>query len=72
MTPLSVVVVRRRPSSSLDIGVRFVTANAIELKLATDVPLGDSHSETESRSDLIPGLATRGQYVKTQKVLLRP
>ena len=46
---------------------RFVTANATELKLATDVPLGDSYSETLSRSVLIPGFATWGRYVKTQK-----
>ena len=51
---------------------RFVTTNATELKLGTQVPLGDSYSETELRSDLITGLATRGRYVKTQKVLYLP
>ena len=56
----------------LKIVARFVTANTTELKLATDVPLGDSYSETEARSDLISGLATRGRYVKTQKVLYLP
>ena len=48
---------------------RFVMANAIELKLHTHVPLGDRYSETEPRPHFISGLATRGQYVKTQKVL---
>ena len=62
----------RRQHRQLKMVARFVTANATELKLATDVPLGDSYSDIESRSDLIPGLATRGRYVKTQKVLLRP
>ena len=56
----------------LKMTARFVTTNATELKLATNVPLGDSYPETESWSDLILGLATRGQYVKTQKVLLQP
>ena len=62
----------RRRHRQLQMVARFVTANAIKLKLATDVPLSDSYSETELRSDLIPGLATRGRYVKTQKVLLHP
>ena len=47
---------------------RFVTAEAIELKLSTHVPLGDRYSETESRPHIIPGLATRGRYVKIEKV----
>ena len=50
----------RRRHRQLTMVARFVTADATELKLATDVPLGDSYSETESRSDMIPGLATRG------------
>ena len=48
---------------------RFVMANAIELKLHTHVPLGDHYSETQPRHHIIPRLATRGQHVKTQKVL---
>ena len=59
----------RRRHRQLTMVARFVTADATELKLATDVPLGDSYSDIESRSDLILGLATRGRYVKTQKVL---
>ena len=62
----------RRRHRQLKMVARFVTTDAFELKLATYVPLGDSYSETKSRPDLIPGLATRGQYVKTQKVLLHP
>ena len=62
----------RRRHRQLTMVARFVTADATELKLATDVPLGDSYSDIESRSDLILGLATRGRYVKTQKVLYLP
>ena len=47
---------------------RFVTAKAIELKLGTHVPLGDRYSETKLRPHIILGLATRGLYVKTEKV----
>ena len=62
----------RRQHRQLKMVARFVTANATELKLGTQVPLGNSYFESESRSDLIPGLATRGRYVKTQKVLYLP
>ena len=62
----------RRQHRQLKMVARFVTANATELKLATDVPLGNSYSETEPQPDLISGLATRGRYVKTQKVLYLP
>ena len=48
---------------------RFVTANAIELKLGTHVPLGNSYLETKSRTDIIPNVATRGQYVKCYDAL---
>ena len=50
----------RRRHRQLKMMARFVTANATELKLGTQVSLGDSYSETESWSDLISGLATRG------------
>ena len=49
---------------------RFVTAKATELTLGIHVPLhvGDSYSETYLRHHMIPGLATRGHDVKTQKL----
>jgi hypothetical protein len=39
---------------------RFVTAGAIDLNLCTYVPIGHLTSQTNFRSDLILGLATRG------------
>ena len=45
-------------------------ADSIELKLGTRVPLDDHYFETKSRSHIIPYLATRGQYVKTQKIAI--
>ena len=47
---------------------RFVTVDTIDFKLHTYIPLGDRYSETESRPHMIPGLATRGRYVKIEKV----
>ena len=47
---------------------RFVVADAIELKLGTHVPLGDRYLETKFCHHMIPGLATRGRYVKTEKM----
>ena len=51
---------------------RFLMRGAIEFKLHTHLPLDDHYSETEWRLHFISRLATRGQYVKTQKVLLHP
>ena len=51
---------------------RFVTAGAIDLKLGTHVPLGNRNSETKFRLFLIPGLATRGPNVKTEKMRFLP
>jgi hypothetical protein len=48
---------------------RFVTAGAIDPNLCTYVLSGKSNSETKFRSSLILGLVTRGQKLKTQKVL---
>ena len=45
-------------------GGTFCNRYAIELKLGTRVPLGNSYLETKSRTDIIPHVATRGQYVK--------
>ena len=47
---------------------RFVTAIAIVTKLDTYVALGDLYFKTKSWRHLIPRLATRGRYVKTQKM----
>ena len=51
---------------------RFVTAKAIDLKLSAHVALGDRYSETKFRSFLIPGFATRGPNVKTEKMRFLP
>ncbi len=48
---------------------RFVTADAIDFKLHVHVPLGYPYLGTKSRLSIILGLATRGLYVKTEKVL---
>ena len=48
---------------------RFVTVEATELKLGTYVPLGGPYLETKSRADIITRLATRGHYVKSEKLL---
>jgi hypothetical protein len=47
----------------------FVTAGAIDLKLCTYVPLGEMTVQTKFRSDLILGLATRGQKPKTKSAM---
>ena len=57
-----------RPSSSLTVVARFVTAEANDLKLATNVALGQGTLEKPFRPDSIYDLATRGPNVKTQKV----
>ena len=63
--------VRRPSSSSSSVSrARFVTAEGLELKLGTHDPLGKNSYHTKFRSDLIPGLATRGQKAKSQKVEL--
>ena len=59
----------RRRHRPLTMVARFVTADAIELKLHTHVPLGECYLDTELQLHIIPRLATRWQYVKTQKVL---
>ena len=59
----------RRRHRQLKMMAHFVMANAIELKLHSQVPLGDHYLKTKHRPDIIPYLATRGRYVKTQKVL---
>ena len=47
---------------------RFVTAIATVTKFDTYVALGDLYFGTKSWRHMIPGLATRGRYVKTQNM----
>ena len=57
-----------RPSSSLTVVARFVTAEANDLKLATNVALGKGTLEKKFRPHSIYDLAARGPNMKTQKL----
>jgi hypothetical protein len=51
---------------------RFVTAGAIDLKLCTYVPQGQITAQTKFRSDLVPGLVTRGAKTENTKSAITP